>query len=161
VAGRLMGLAHTAVCVPDVDEAVRWYESVLGMRVLSPPYLMEGPQIEADMGELLPAPAAVKAAIVGFDPGDHVVEVIEYPNARPSVDRPARALTDVGYSHLGLVCDDIEATRTELEGQGVRFLTRGVATVAGLRTTWFEDPYGLVYILMEKGASARPYWRQY
>jgi hypothetical protein len=33
--------------------------------------------------------------------------------------------------------------------------------VAGLRTTWFVDPYGLVYILMEKGAGARPYWRQY
>jgi catechol 2,3-dioxygenase-like lactoylglutathione lyase family enzyme len=159
--GRVTGMAHTAVCVPDVDEAVRWYESVLGWRVLSPPYLMEGAQIEADMGELLPTPVAVKAAIVGLEAGDHVIEVIEYPRARPSTPRSARAVTDVGFSHIGVVCEDIDATRAELEGKGVRFLTRGIAKVAGLRTTWFEDPYGLVYILMEKGAALRPYWRQY
>lgn len=157
----ITGLAHAAVCVPDVDEAVRWYESVLGMRVLSPPYLMEGPQIEADMGELLPSPVAVKAAIVGFEASDHVLEVIEYPNARATAGSPSRAVTDVGYSHVGLVCDDIEATRAALEAAGVRFVTRGIATVAGLRTTWFVDPYGVVFILMEKGAGARPYWRQY
>jgi len=158
----ITSLAHTAVCVPDVDEAVRWYESVLGMRVLSPPYLMSGPQIEADMGELLPSPVEVKAAIVGFEggDGDRVIEVIEYPRAAAG-DGLERELTDVGYSHIGLVCDDIEATRAALEGSGVQFLTRGIAKVAGLRTTWFVDPYGLVYILMEKRAPARPYWRQY
>ena len=41
----LLGLAHVAVCVPDVDAAVAWYESVLGLTVLSPPYLMEGEAI--------------------------------------------------------------------------------------------------------------------
>jgi catechol 2,3-dioxygenase-like lactoylglutathione lyase family enzyme len=27
------GLAHAAVCVPDVDAVVRWYESVLALRM--------------------------------------------------------------------------------------------------------------------------------
>jgi catechol 2,3-dioxygenase-like lactoylglutathione lyase family enzyme len=160
----LTGVAHTAVCVPNVEEAVRWYESVLGLQVLSPPYLMEGAQIEADMGELLgsgPGPVALKAAIVGFEAGDRVLEVIEYPRAAPPARTSGRAVTDVGYSHIGLVCEDIDSTRAELEGKGVRFLTSGIARVAGLRTTWFADPYGLVYILMEKGARDRPYWRQY
>ncbi len=60
----LTGFAHTAVCVPDVEEAVRWYTDVIGLRVLSPPYRMEGPQIEQDMGELVPSPVVVTAAIV-------------------------------------------------------------------------------------------------
>ena len=157
----ITSLAHVAVCVPDVEEAVRWYESVLGMRVLSPPYLMEGPQIEADMGELLPTPVAVKAAIIGFEASDQVIEVIEYPNTPPASSVATRVLTDVGYSHIGLVCDDLDSTRASLEAEGVRFLTQGIAKVAGLRTTWFVDPYGVVFILMEKGAEARPYWRQY
>jgi catechol 2,3-dioxygenase-like lactoylglutathione lyase family enzyme len=65
----LSSFAHSAICVDDVEAATRWYEEVLGLRVLSPPFLMEGPAIEHDMGELLPAPApvAVKASIVGFD----------------------------------------------------------------------------------------------
>jgi catechol 2,3-dioxygenase-like lactoylglutathione lyase family enzyme len=151
------------VCVPDVDAAVAWYRDVLGMHVLSPPYEMRGSAIERDMGELVPAPVAVKAAIVGFDDGgDRVLEVIEYPEA-PGRARPADAsLTDHGLTHVGLVCDDVEATRAELEAKGVRFLTTGIAGLVGVRTTWFADPYGVVFILVEKCHDpTRPYFRQY
>ena len=150
-------LAHTGVCVPDLEEAVAWYRDMLGMTVLSPPYLMSGEAIQRDMGELVPG-LALKAAIVGFDRSDHVLELIEYPGVQPADS--SRLLTDRGISHVGLVCDDIAATRSELEHKGVRFLTRGLAGIAGLKTTWFEDPYGTVFILMEKGDNSRPYWRQ-
>ena len=151
------GLAHVGVCVPDVDAAVEWYRDVIGMTVLSPPYLMSGPQIERDMGEIVPG-VVLRAAIVGFGPGDQVVELIEYPE-HPG-EQSARRLTDRGISHIGLVCDDIEGTRTELESRGVTFLTSGTAGIAGLRTTWCEDPFGTVLILMEKGDPARAYWQQ-
>jgi catechol 2,3-dioxygenase-like lactoylglutathione lyase family enzyme len=154
----LLGLAHVAVCVPDVEAAVAWYESVLGLRVLSPPYLMEGEAISEDMGELLSSPVAVKAAIVGLEAGDQVIEVIEYPNEDVAAAR--EGLARIGPTHVGLVCDDIEATRADLEAAGAEFLTAGVAAVAGLRTTWFRDPWGVVFILLEKGDPERPYWRQ-
>jgi catechol 2,3-dioxygenase-like lactoylglutathione lyase family enzyme len=158
----ITGMAHTAVCVPDVEAAVEWYRSVLGLTVLSPPYLVEGDEIERDMGELVPSPVAVKAAILGFPgEGDRVLEVIEYPRA-PGRARPDDAtLVDHGFTHVGLVCDDIVATRAELEARGVRFLTSGTAQIVGLRTTWFEDPHGLVFILMEKRDRAKPYYAQY
>jgi catechol 2,3-dioxygenase-like lactoylglutathione lyase family enzyme len=157
----LSGIAHTAVCVPDVEQAVGWYESVLGLRVLSPPYRMEGAALADDMGALVSDPT-MTAAIVGLDDsGDRVLEVIEYP-AVPGRSRPAvPVLTDHGWTHVGLLCDDIDATRSELEGRGVRFLTPGIARVAGLRTTWFADPFGVVFILMEKGDPDRPYYRQW
>ncbi|HEY7137820.1 MAG TPA: VOC family protein [Acidimicrobiia bacterium] len=157
----ITGIAHSAVCVPDVEAAVAWYRDVLGMEVLSPPYEMRGPKIEQDMGELVPAPVAVKAAIVGFAAGgDRVLEVIEYPEA-PGRRRPAdAAVTDHGLTHVGLVCDDVEATRAALEGKGVRFLTTGTASLVGVRTTWFVDPYGVVFILVEKRHPDRPYYRQ-
>ena len=154
----LTGLAHTAICVPDVEEAVRWYTDVLGLRLLSPPYRMEGPQIEQDMGELIPSPVVVTAAIVGFEREDRVLELIEYPTAR--VDGAPRALTQVGISHVGVLCDDLAATRSALEGRGVDFLTSGIADVAGLRTTWCRDPWGTVLILLEKRKDDRPYWKQ-
>ena len=158
----LTGFAHVAVCVPDVGAATRWYKEVLGLRVLSPPYEMSGPAIEEDMGELLPSPVVVKAAIVGLGADDHVLELIEYPRAEvagPSGVRPV--ITRPGITHVGLVCDDIAATRRELEGRGVAFLVTGVAGVAGLRTTWFHDPWGTVFILVEKGREDRPYWSQH
>jgi catechol 2,3-dioxygenase-like lactoylglutathione lyase family enzyme len=154
----LTGLAHTAICVPDVEEAVRWYTDVLGLRVLSPPYRMEGAQIEQDMGELIPSPVVVTAAIVGFEQEDRVLELIEYPAA--AVDGAPRALTQVGISHVGVVCDDVTTTRSALESRGVEFLTSGIADVAGLRTTWCRDPWGTVLILLEKRRGDRPYWGQ-
>ena len=54
----LTGLAHTAICVPDVRAAARWYSEVLGLRVLSPPYRMEGAQIERDMGSSYRRPSS-------------------------------------------------------------------------------------------------------
>jgi catechol 2,3-dioxygenase-like lactoylglutathione lyase family enzyme len=157
----ITGVAHTAVCVPDVDAAVAWYRDVLGMRVLSPPYRMDGPEIDHDMGELVPRPVVVKAAIVGADDSDRVLEVIEYPDAPGAATRASLEVYDHGLTHVGLVCDDIDATRAHLEANGAEFLVSGIADVANLRTTWFRDPFGVVFILLEKRDPARPYWRQY
>ena len=157
----LSGIAHTAVCVPDVEEAVRWYTGVLGLRLLSPAYTMEGSQIEEDMGELLPPPVVVKAAIVGFGLDDRVIELIEYPAADVAPPEPGRpSVTRIGLTHVGLVCDDLASTRAELEDRGVPFLSSAIADVAGLRTTWCCDPWGTVIILLEKRRADRPYWHQ-
>jgi extradiol dioxygenase family protein len=157
----LNGLAHTAVCVPDVEEAVRWYSEILGLQVLSPPYTMRGAQIEHDMGELVPPPVVVTAAIVGFEEGDRVIELIAYPAAGIGAAGPGHhSVTRIGITHIGMVCDDLASTRSELEGRGVMFLTKGIAEVAGLKTTWCHDPWGTVIILMEKHDAARVYWSQ-
>jgi len=156
----ITGLAHTGVCVPDCDAAVAFYRDVLGLRVLSPPYVMSGNAIRDDMGELVADPS-MKAAILGFeDDGDRVLEVIEYLGAESGPPDGGRALTDPGLSHVGLICVDIDATRAELESKGVRFLVSGIADVARVRTTWFVDPWGVVFILVEKSRPGRPYFAQ-
>jgi catechol 2,3-dioxygenase-like lactoylglutathione lyase family enzyme len=155
-------MAHSAICVPDVEAAVDWYCGTLGLTLLSPPFRMEGAQIERDMGELLPSPVVVHAAIVGFGNDDRVLELIEYPEAgvaAPPSDPPS--IARVGLTHVGMLCDDVETTRRQLEARGVKFLTTGVADVAGLRTTWCCDPWGTVIILLEKSKPGRPYWAQW
>jgi catechol 2,3-dioxygenase-like lactoylglutathione lyase family enzyme len=157
----ITGLAHTGVCVPDCEAAVAFYRDVLGLRVLSPPYVMAGNAIRDDMGELVSDPT-MKAAIVGFgDDSDRVLEVIEYVNVDGGDQRTAAALTDHGLSHVGLICEDLDATRAQLESKGVRFLVSGVADVARVRTTWFVDPWGVVFILVEKSRPERPYFAQW
>src|SRR6201991_499960 len=157
----ITGLAHTAVCVPDCEAAVAFYRDVLGLTVLSPPYVMDGDAIRADMGELLPEPA-MKAAIVGFsDDGDRVLEVIEYIHADGGDARRNADLADHGLTHVGLICDDLTETRKSLEDKGVVFLVDGVADIAGVRTAGFADPGGVVFILVEKGRPERPYFAQW
>jgi hypothetical protein len=43
----------------------------------------------------------------------------------------------------------------------VRFLVDGIADVARVRTTWFVDPWGVVFILVEKSKPERPYFAQW
>ncbi len=155
-------MAHSAICVPDLQAAVDWYHDILGLEVLSPPYRMEGEQIQHDMGELVPAPVVVFAAIVGFGKDDRVLELIAYPEADVKNGPSGRpTVTEVGLTHVGMVCDDLEATRLLLESRGVEFLTTEIAAVAGLKTTWCHDPWGTVIILMEKRTTANPYWAQW
>lgn len=138
-----------------------FYRDVLGLRVLSPPYVMSGNAIRDDMGELVADPS-MKAAILGFeDDGDRVLEVIEYLGVENGPCDDGRTLTDPGLSHVGLICADIDATRAELESKGVRFLVGGIADVARVRTTWFVDPWGVVFILVEKSRPGRPYFAQW
>ena len=90
-----------------------------------------------------------------------MIEVIEYPSVATG-EPPHAAVTRLGYTHVGLLCDDVRKTRAELEARGVRFLVEGVADVAGVRTTWFCDPWENVFILVEKVRKRdRPYYRQY
>lgn len=155
-------MAHVAVCVPDIDAAVNWYSSVLGLKVLSPPFLMTGDEIDEDMGELVPTPVVMKAAIVGIDKTDQVIEVIEYPNQPPPSTVPdALDVTRMGVSHIGLICDDIDATRADLEAKGVAFATTKTASVANLKTAWFRDPWGVLFILLEKSKPEKAYYRQW
>jgi catechol 2,3-dioxygenase-like lactoylglutathione lyase family enzyme len=157
----ITGAAHTGVSVPDCEAAVRFYRDVLGMTVLSPPYVMDNDAIRDDMGELMPDPR-MKAAIVGFGPdGDRVLEVIEYLGGDGDDARSNAGLADHGLTHVGLICDDLDATRTDLETKGVRFLVSGIADVAGVRTTWFTDPWGVIFILVEKSKGDRPYYAQW
>jgi catechol 2,3-dioxygenase-like lactoylglutathione lyase family enzyme len=156
----ITGVAHSGVCVEDCEAAVAFYRDVLGMTVLSPPYVMDDDTIRDDMGELLTDPR-MKAAIVGFGTdGDRVLEVIEY--LADGGDEPARtSLATPGLSHVGLICEDIDATRADLQAKGVRFLVEGIADVANVRTTWFADPWGVIFILVEKTKPGSPYFAQW
>ena len=157
----ISGMAHTGVCVPNLEDAVEWYTATLGLVLLSPPARIEGRAIEADMGEMVPG-IVLEGAILGLpDSGDRVLELLEYPKHPGRPKSESWSLTDHGFSHVGLVCEDIAATRAHLEARGVRFLTGRIAKISGLQTTWFEDPYGNVFILMEKNAKQLPYFRQW
>ena len=63
---------------------------------------------------------------------------------------------------MALLCDDVTATRAELEAKDVHFLVDGIADVAGVRTTWISDPWDNVFILVEKVRRPdQPYYRQF
>ena len=85
------------------------------------------------------------------DDDDRVIEVIEYPSAPTARARSTPSVLELGFTHVGLVCDDIDATRARARGRrACTSSSHGIADVAGVRTTWFADPWDNVFILVEK-----------
>ena len=132
----IAGYSHVNLTVVDLDAAIAFYTDVLGFEVLPRPDF--GPQ---GRGVWLGHGAAqVHLAVVdGKEPRTGFLPHI-------ALHVPADAYAD---------------TMAELEARGVEFLVSGIADVARLRTTWFVDPFGVVFILIEKSRPERPYYAQW
>ena len=116
------------------------------------------------MGELVPAPVVVKAAIVGVDDGaDRVIEVIEYPTVAPAAPRAADGRSRLGFTHVALAVRRRRRDARRARGEGrARSSSTASPTSPGVRTTWFADPWDNVFILVEKVRRPdRPYYRQF
>ena len=115
------------------------------------------------MGELVPAPVVVKAAIVGVEAtADRVIEVIEYPTVAAG-DRRRRRSTRLGFTHVASAVRRRRRDPRRARGEGrARSSSTASPTSPGVRTTWFADPWENVFILVEKVRRPdRPYYRQY
>ena len=123
----LTGFAHTAVCVPDVRGGRQ-----LVLRGPRPPGAVAAvphggrARSSRTWASSSRHPSSSRRPSSGFGADDRVIELIDYPAADVAPPEPGRpSVTRVGITHVGMLCDDIGATRAELEGRGVEFLTRG------------------------------------
>ena len=104
----------------------------------------------------------VHAAIVGVsDDDDRVIEVIEYP-ARPAGAPTDPSVLELGFTHVGLVCDDIDATRAGSRPRACASSPPASPTSRACAPRGSRDPWDNVFILLEKRARPdAPYYRQY
>jgi catechol 2,3-dioxygenase-like lactoylglutathione lyase family enzyme len=95
----IKGLIHVGITVNDFDAMVGFYRDVLG---LSADSIGRHPR------------GGRKAVLRGAE--REVIEMIEYPNAKP---HQGRDLARTGLHHFGLVVDDVRAEVERLKRLGV------------------------------------------
>jgi catechol 2,3-dioxygenase-like lactoylglutathione lyase family enzyme len=145
---QVRGIHHVGITVPDLDAGIEFYTGVLGLELFDPP----SPVFDHD--ELGPAVGVPDAALrqVNLSCGDSIIELIEYTSPPQISPTPVRA-DQRGAAHLALHVDDAGATKAELEGKGVKFLSEVNAVdegvLAGWRWVYFRDPFGIVLELVE------------
>lgn len=135
---------HQGIVVSDLDRAVEFYRDVLGMAELF--RLSTDPE---PFGELLGVDRDAPADIAFLDAGGGMkLELEAHDSGDVNVNQAADP-TDVGYPHLCLEVEDIEAACEELEDE-VAFLSRpGSATESGATIVYFRDPDGNLIELIE------------
>jgi catechol 2,3-dioxygenase-like lactoylglutathione lyase family enzyme len=150
----MKAIHHVGITVADLDRAIDFYHGVLGLEFANEPSpVFDDPALGPAVG--VPGANLRQVSLVC---GESIVELLEYTQPPSPVDRPLPQNT-LGAQHLAFFVDDAEATKRELEGNGVEFLSdvnvvdEGV--LAGWRWVYFRDPFGIVLELVET-AYTRP-----
>ncbi len=137
---------HSAICVTDVDESLRFWRDGLGFSVLM------DERFRGDWPTLLEAPTtSLRAVFLGdpAGPGGGIVELVDL-GAVPSAGEPAPPRS--GFLLLS-VMTDVEAALARLAVLGLGGTPRRVE-VSGIAMAVVWDPDGVEVELVDSGASA-------
>lgn len=144
----ILGVHHVAISTADIDRLVDWYVEAFGLEVVSTGGWKSGSDvIDSIVG--LPGSAARTAMLRGRNV---YVEMFQYEQPQGRAADGDRPVSDHGYTHFGVVVDDIEAEHARLSKLGMRF--HGAPTpregMGGrLRACYGRDPEGNVIELIE------------
>ena len=144
----MKGLHHVGITVRDLDRAIDFYHSVLGLGFVNEPSpVFDDPGLGAAVGVPDAALRQVSLAL-----GDGILELLEYIQPASPIDAPLPQ-NALGAQHVAFLVDDIHAKKAELEAKGVEFYSdvnvvdEGV--LAGWRWVYFSDPEGNALELVE------------
>lgn len=139
----ILGIDHVGINVPDLKEAVTFFQDVLGFT----PVTQLGP-IPLDAGwkeanHINPATGAVTIKMINAGTGASI-EVFYYADNKGSKTHPNS--DDIGASHIAFYTSDINAGVKYLKSKGVKVLGEPFLTPSGdtAGETWvyFETPWG-------------------
>jgi len=123
----IKGFHHFAIKTTDIERSARFYRDVLGMR--------EKMKLHFDDGSYL--------IMLAF--GDTSVEL--FGGAKPK--DPAEDRNEVGYVHLALAVDDVDAEYRRIKDLGHSFYIEP-RTFKNLRCAFFRDPDGIPIELLQE-----------
>ena len=144
----ILGVHHVAISAADIDGLIDWYVDAFGLEVVSRGGWQSGSDvIDSIVG--LPGSAARTAMLRG---PNVYIEMFQYEQPEGRAAAGDRPVCDHGYTHFGVVVDDIDAEHARLSALGMRFHaapTPREGMGGRLRACYGRDPEGNVIELIE------------
>jgi catechol 2,3-dioxygenase-like lactoylglutathione lyase family enzyme len=140
-----MQFHHVGVSVTDIDRSIAFYRDLLDMEQLCEVFPFGGEQFEAIMD--IPG---VGGRMCMMGRNSLQLELFEFANAKPK--DAAYPVSDRGYSHFGVVVDDVDATYERLRAADVRIHCPVISFMGGsMKAAYCRDPDGNVFEIMQPG----------
>jgi catechol 2,3-dioxygenase-like lactoylglutathione lyase family enzyme len=142
--GRINGVHHIALSVPDLDKAREFYVGLLGFE--------EGPTGSWEPGMAMSdrimrlKNSSGRAMFVRA--GNIFLEFFEFATPKPAPLEPDRPVCNYGYTHMALDVTDVASIHARLSAAGMDFHTAPLSGY-GVSTTYGRDPFGNVIELQE------------
>ncbi|MFD7709876.1 VOC family protein [Streptomyces sp. NPDC059785] len=128
---------HVGLSVPDLEAAARWYCAALGLSA-APAFQVAGTDL--------------RGVMLLHDSG-YRVELLHRPGARPGpvTDTPLDAAGTLGFGHMCLCVEDVDAEFARLTGLGATTaMAPQAAPRPGARMAFVRDPYGNLIELLDR-----------
>lgn len=120
---KVLGLDHVSILVSDADNALAFYQELLGLRCLArPPLAFPGYWLDLGAGQSL--------------------HLMQLPNPYAGISRPAHGGRDV---HFALRVNSIAAFAEKLDQKGLRYS----CSQSGRKAIFAHDPDGNAFELFE------------
>jgi catechol 2,3-dioxygenase-like lactoylglutathione lyase family enzyme len=133
---------HTGLTVSSLERALPFWRDALGMQVVMQQD-KQGGYFEAIVGE---HGVDVRVAQLEFADGEGRIELFEFRSPRGG--RVTLRTADVGFAHVCVTCDEIEALLARLIEAGGEAVSEPVAVDSGAnaggRAVYVRDPDGHV-----------------
>lgn len=128
---KILKIDHVGIAVPSIDEALKFYEGVLGVKATDTEVVEEQKVKVA----FLPAGDSEIELLESTDPEGPIAKFIEKKGA--------------GMQHIALRVDDIEAALAELKAAGVKLIDETPRYGAGGARIAFLHPKATGGVLLE------------
>lgn len=143
-----MQFNHVGVSVSDLDVAIAFYRDNLGMEQAMEIMPFGGRDFETIMD--IPGVEG-RMCMMGRD--SLRLELFEFAQSEPR--NPDYPVSDGGFTHFGVIVDDLDATYEKLRKAGVRIHSPIITFMGGsMRAIYCRDPDGNVFEIMEPGTPA-------
>jgi len=138
----IVGIHHIAIGVDDITAAIDFYCRGLGFEVVDESQLENNPLVDQAIGM-----SKIVAKMAMLKAPNAYVELWEYSNPPPQ-DRRSRPC-DLGYPHMALQVDDIQAEYSRLQEHGMTFVDEVAHFGEAASAIYGHDPFGNVIELYE------------
>ncbi len=128
---KILKIDHVGIAVPDIEEALKFYEGILGIKATETEEVKEQKVKVA----FLPTGDSELELLQSTDPDGPIAKYIEKKGA--------------GMQHLALKVDDIEAALAELKEAGIKLIDEKPRYGAGGAKIAFLHPKATGGILLE------------
>jgi catechol 2,3-dioxygenase-like lactoylglutathione lyase family enzyme len=144
-----MAFNHAGLSVTDLDEAIEWYGTVFGLRLLFGPFTIDGDTVPSDAPADTFGPEWRQMRIAHMVASNGVgMELFEF------CDPPAERRTNnfeywkTGIFHICFTCPDVAETVDRITSHGGRLRTRVHEVAPGSYFCYCEDPFGNIVELV-------------
>jgi catechol 2,3-dioxygenase-like lactoylglutathione lyase family enzyme len=139
------GVSHIAICVRDLDESLKFYRDILGMRVTLD-------QVQDTTTGGLPhvykhARRTRRTVHVHYGEGDTKPSLVLTSHPGDQADGEPIKLDQVGISHISFTVTDVKALAEELTSKGVQLagpMDSFANSQGGVSSIFVYDPDGIL-----------------